>query len=257
MGAVTRVFDLTLAAAKWPLALAFLAVLPGVAIATWSVVGGLFEGGVVTVLNDAFMSLFGLASGKSILGSDESIAAFILGAGGYVLVWLALFRRHFAGSFFSTLEHELTHAVVALATFHPVSSTRATWNDGGSMSYSGGDNWLITIAPYFLPTLSIGLIIGLYGFLDSDTSWPAAVLGVTIAYHVTSTWLETHAQQTALQEVGFPFAFLFLPTANLLCYGLLITFSRKGLSGIEAFLDEAYTETAYILQLTLDSAANI
>ncbi len=257
MGAITRVFDLALAAVKWPLALVFLILLPGVAMAMWSVVTGLFEGGVIEVLSDAFMSLFGLASEKSILGSEESIAAFILGAGGYVLAWLVLFRRHFAGSFFSTLEHEITHAVVALATLHPVTSIRATWDGGGSMSYTGGDNWLITIAPYFLPTLSIGLIIGLYGFLDSDASWPAAVLGVTIAYHVTSTWLETHAQQTDLQEVGFPFSFLFLPTANLLCYGLLITFARKGFDGIAAFLDEAYTETAYILQLALDTVASI
>jgi hypothetical protein len=52
--------------------------------------------------------------------------------------------------------------------------------------------------------------------------WGSAALGATVAYHATSTWLETHKRQTDLLKVGLPFAWCFLPGANALLYGALI-----------------------------------
>ena len=55
------------------------------------------------------------------------------GAGLYLVGWLLLFRRPIAGSYFSTFEHELTHAIFAWATLHRVTGLRVTWRDGLSL----------------------------------------------------------------------------------------------------------------------------
>jgi hypothetical protein len=48
-------------------------------------------------------------------------------------------------------------------------------------------------------------------------------MGFSIAYHLQSTWEETHHAQTDLQQSGWLFSWLFLPTANLLMMLLMLT----------------------------------
>ena len=146
---------------------------------------------------------------------------FILGFVGYVVGWWLLFRKRSWGSAFSTLEHELTHALFAVLTFHRVKSIKTTWDQGGVMHFEGGGNWLIMIAPYFVPTLSLVVMAVMFFLDDGGPRWLHIGLGATVSYHATSTWIETHREQTDLQEVGFLFAFLFLPAANVLSYGLI------------------------------------
>ena len=121
-------------ACKWPFAIASLLMLPGSILATLGLIG----------------SLLPLSSGVSL---------FLVGFALYGVSWWYLFRQQAWGSAFSTLEHELTHALFALLTFHRVKSIKTTWNRGGSMSFEGGGNWLITIAPYFFPTLSVFVLL--------------------------------------------------------------------------------------------------
>ena len=49
------------------------------------------------------------------------------------------------------------------------------------------------------------------------------VMGVTLAYHLLSTWEETHREQTDLQKTGWGFVWVFLPTANLLMLLVILT----------------------------------
>ena len=51
------------------------------------------------------------------------------------------------------------------------------------------------------------------------------LLGVTIAYHVLSTWSETHRHQTDLREVGWLFSTVFLVAANAFVFGLLLAYA--------------------------------
>jgi len=139
------------------------------------------------------------------------------GMGGYIFVWLLLFRNIGRG-WFATLEHEFTHILFALATFHKIVDLRATFSRGGYISYSGAGrgNWLILISPYFFPTFSV-LILGLM-YLSKhqfDTFFLGA-LGFSLIYHLHSTYQETHARQLDLQEVGFFYSWIFLPSANIL-----------------------------------------
>jgi hypothetical protein len=158
----------------------------------------------------------------------------------YVVLWWCLFRRPIFGSFLSTLEHELTHALFALATFHKVTGLRASWRSGGHMTYQGSGNWLITIAPYFFPTICLFLLAASV-LLPQTLLDPIGVLmGATIAYHVTSTYRETHAGQSDLNQVGWLFCLLFLPTANLLSYGVLLSFCYGGTALMQAFLQAIF-----------------
>jgi len=167
-----------------------------------------------------------------ITAAPESLTGFGVGVAGYVACWWLIFKRQFSGSLFSTAEHELTHAIFAWMTLHWVIGFKATWNEGGEVSYEGEGNWLITIAPYWFPTLSLPFAAVIF-FTDAPNgSWPTIGLGATLAYHVTSTWRETHAQQTDLHKTGFPFAWMFLPAANLITYAILISYAHGGADGV-------------------------
>lgn len=208
---ISRHIDRFLGWIKWPVALASLALLPG---ALWAL------GTVFRLIGD----------------NTVEMLPFLGGFAAYFLVWWLVFRRPSWGSYLSTIEHEGTHALFAVLTFHRVTSLRATWRDGGTIAFRGRGNWLITIAPYFFPTTSILVACVLWLIPTTFLPWVAAILGGTIAFHITSTWLETHFRQPDLAKVRLPFAIMFLPTANAICYALLVAVAAAGSDGMAEYL---------------------
>ena len=173
-----------------------------------------------------------------IIGSAHSLQPFLFGLFGYLVFWMILFRHRTAGSFLSTLEHECTHAIVALLTLHGVRGMRVTWNEGGHVRYTGGvGNWLITISPYFIPTISILAILVTQFMAVQQTPVSQGVIGATVGFHLGSSYLETHDAQSDLKKVGYVFCLCFLPTANLLVYSLLLAFIWDGSAGLTSTLD--------------------
>jgi len=71
-----------------------------------------------------------------------------------------------------TFDHELAHAVVSLMFFRNVEQFIVTKNRGGLVSHSSGfgdefGDVAITLAPYFFPTATLGLVLAkpfLYGY---------------------------------------------------------------------------------------------
>jgi len=153
----------------------------------------------------------------------EHYYPMLWGMGAYIVVWQVLFRNIGRG-WFSTLEHEFTHIIFALATFHKITDLRASFGRGGHMNYSGvgGGNWLITISPYFFPTFS-ALVLGLMSLSKYQfNSFLLGALGFSIIYHIHSTYTETGYYQSDLKEVGFGYVWLFLPSANLLALVMVL-----------------------------------
>jgi hypothetical protein len=73
-------------------------------------------------------------------------------------------------------------------------------------------------------------------------------------FHHISTWRETHAGQTDLQETGFLFAWMFLPSANLLAAGTVFAFASGRMPLVLAFWNRVYgafTEVIAALSITL------
>ncbi len=205
---LSRPINLALLVLKWPMALAIVLLTPGAALACIALIEPLIT----------------LDTGHAVL----------VGLIGYWVAWMAVFRRAAWGSAFSTLEHELTHALFATLTFHRVHvlSIRTTWRDGGEMSFTGGGNWLIYLAPYFFPTLTV--VAGV-AFVFQPGPWAPFVMGATWSYHLTSTWRETHGGQTDLHKAGVPFSVLVLPGLNLLAMGATLAMAMGGGSAALSF----------------------
>ncbi len=200
MGSLDGALDRILAILKWPVAIIGLVFLPGLVSALVEVV-------------------------RAIARQPEPCLAFLAGAGACAAIWYLLLRKRTLGNFIVVLEHELTHALFAWLTFHRVVGFRATLRRGGHVRYTGRGNWLISIAPYFVPTLSIVAVAVLYWLPARHLAYGSAGLGATFAYHLLSTWSETHRHQTDLREVGLLFSAVFLVAANALVYGLILAFA--------------------------------
>lgn len=203
-----RFFYLLLTTLKWPLALLSVVYLPTMAWALW----------------------------QEILLDFGALAYVFLGAGVYLSIWW-LTIRHWRVDWLSTLEHELTHCVFAWLTGNQVGEIKVTIKNGGHMTVIGSPNWLIDVAPYFFPTLTVALLLLLPLLPALSPSWCQAIIGISLAYHATSTITETHTGQTDLQKAGFVFCWMFLPTANLVSLGMALAGARAGWSGIRHWFD--------------------
>jgi len=214
--------NLMLKILKWPIAAATVIILPGTFIALWSLVG-------------------------RVLTKPAPLAWFAAGFAAYFILWYVLFRRKIMGSLFSTFEHELTHTLFAWLTLHRVTGLSASWNSGGEVRYRGKGNWLISIAPYWFPTLCVPLMV-MSGMGDfGGQIWLAVALGATFSYHLLSTWRETHAEQPDLHQTTLLFAWLFLPAANLVSAGCIIAFAHAGASSAGVFMQDVCSETGILL----------
>lgn len=180
----------------------------------------------------------------------QNFPPIIIGFLGYMVLWTLLFRRQAFGSYLSTLEHECTHGLFAILTGHTIRAMTVTSKNGGQIAYSGGEgNWLIVIAPYFFPTVTVILL--LIRMFIQPNYWFEIGVGVSIGFHIGSSFYETHTGQTDLQKVGMFFSFCFLPAANLLTYTFIASYLRSGWQGVWTaivFLNESvssYSITSY------------
>lgn len=176
--------------------------------------------GLVTTLFLPALALVFLQSVVLLFGNAPHHFPFLGSFFAYIAFWFLQIRK-WKVSWFSTLEHEFTHAITAWACGCRVVGLKATWKNGGSCTYEGKTNWLIRLTPYFLLTLCLPALI-VNHFTPLDPTLFEVLLGGTLAYHLTSTIRETHKGQTDLSKSGWAFVLLFLPGANLFIYSWMI-----------------------------------
>jgi Peptidase M50B-like len=146
-------------------------------------------------------------------------------------------KRYFATiwNYLCVLEHECTHALVGLLFGKiPVGMRVSAW-EGGEVQLRGGSNLWVSLAPYFLPTLSLILLPIAWVFSLFDSPFFYAILGFTIAFHIVTNWKETSFRQTDLQRAGILTSILVLPIANLLIYGAILSLVFGGAKGFAEF----------------------
>jgi hypothetical protein len=183
---------------KWPVALVAIFFLPALAIELWNILL------------------------QFILNINEYYAVG-MGMIVYYALWKLLLEQSNI-SWLSTLEHEITHCLFAWLTFNKVTNIHVTLTSGGHINHEGYSNWLISIAPYFFPTLTFSLFIIQSWIGTNDPFIFQFFIGWSMTYHLLSTWEETHPNQTDLRNVGFLFSWLFLPSMNLLSYIFVFNF---------------------------------
>jgi hypothetical protein len=173
---------------------------------------------------------------------------FILGCVVFVMIWRRWLSQSRIGRFMITLEHEATHALFAMLTLHRIVGFRASLGRGGEVRFTGRGNWLISVAPYFFPSLALLLFLVAYLLPFPGLPWQSFLLGIALGYHIVSTIRETHRDQTDLKDLGLTFCFLFLPAANLAVIGLLISYAHAGSEGTHLWLQSAWEPIEFLVQ---------
>ena len=170
-----------------------------------------------------------------------------------VTVLFFLFMPSLSGSFFTIAEHELTHMLFAVATFHKPKGLDVEQGSGGSFSFLGEGNWLIALAPYFFPTFTFILMIGMSIYQSLYNTLPDFYLilfGIFIGYHFIVTMFEIHPKQTDFIVAGPFFTICFLPGINLLIYGMLFAYLLKGWIGIPMYWHLLFQRIGLLLNLS-------
>ncbi len=164
--------------------------------------------------------------------SSNRLIFFGIGFATFALFWL-VFSKFL--EVFCTFEHELTHLIVGLLFFKRPKSFKVTFTKGGHVELYGGKNFLVTLAPYFLPTVCY-LILPFAWILPTD-SLPIffVMLGAAASFHLFSGWQEFHFGQSDLHDAGITFSVLFLPVANLIFFGAILTLVISGSEGFFVF----------------------
>ena len=158
---------------------------------------------------------------------------FILPMLGILGVWFVIPGLN--GSHFAIFEHEFTHMIAALLTFHRPRSMNIESDKGGSFGFYGEGNWFITLAPYFVPTFPIFMMLFATIWTGLGKPLPELfipVLGMIFGYHLVSNATQIHGEQTDFSCAGWIFSVLFLPTANLLTFGLVWAFAAHSWKGV-------------------------
>ena len=174
---------------------------------------------------------------------------FVLPMFGTILLWF--FIPGLNGSHFAIFEHEFTHMFAAILTFHKPKSMKIESDKGGSFGYYGEGNWFITLAPYFIPTFPILLILfSIIWHCIGKTLPPIFMpaLGAMFGYHLASNAAQIHGEQTDFSKAGWLFSILFLPTANLLTFGLVWAFAARNFTGIRAWGRFLFQQTSLLIQ---------
>lgn len=164
--------------------------------------------------------------------SIHLVIYFLLPVIATVTLWAVL--PGLAGSHFTIFAHEMTHMLMAIITFHKPVGMKIVQDKGGSFSYLGKGNWLITIAPYFFPTFPlIWMIVGL--FLEQKIqyeTWYIMTYGFWVGFHFSANFTQMHVEQHDFKKAGWLFTILFIPGSNMFLMGYLWCFAFKGWSGL-------------------------
>ncbi|MBR4932151.1 MAG: hypothetical protein IKZ02_03900 [Alphaproteobacteria bacterium] len=167
-----------------------------------------------------------------------------------VTILFFLIMPDLSGSFFTIAEHELTHMLFAVLTFHKPKGLDIEQGVGGYFSFEGEGNWLVALAPYFFPTFTVALMLGFGMYQQFEPKLPdywLILFGIFIGYHFIVTLFEIHPKQTDFIVAGPVFTICFIPTANLLMYGMLLAYVLKGWAGIPAYFQLIFQQGQRLL----------
>lgn len=141
------------------------------------------------------------------------VLGLALYAGGVALAW-RLGRGASGLALLMTLEHELAHTLVAWCLGLRVHQLVASDEAGGHV-LTNGQSWLVLLAPYVLP---MALLVPALVLAAASPApfWALVLLGAGLGFHVHSSWVETHRDQTDLQIAGWPLSAVFIASTHVL-----------------------------------------
>ncbi len=121
--------------------------------------------------------------------------------------------------------HELTHAFFAMLFGGSLKSFHAS-DRGGRVTITKS-NFIITLAPYFFPLYTFGILI-LYYIAKATAAGSAAInaliffSGVSFTFHLVLTFIFLQTDQNDIKEVGAIFSYPLIFLFNILFTAFLI-----------------------------------
>lgn len=151
--------------------------------------------------------------------------------GGLLLYFiLLLLSRNRGRSFAHTFEHEMTHLVVGMLFLKSPSKFKVGKHEGET--YLSGSNFVISLAPYFLPLWAMIPLLLLPLLNPAGTYGALALLGFLYGLHLYSTIHEFGFYQPDIKEHGRIFSLLCVFTLNVVMLGIITGAVASGFPGI-------------------------
>lgn len=144
-------------------------------------------------------------------------------------------------TWFQTTSHEITHAIVGIFFFHKIHSMESKEGEG-AVCHSGSriGNMFISLAPYCLPIFTfLFLLLRLLGS-DSSMSVFDVIIGITLAFHIHCFIAQTRPSQPDIANIGVVVSYLFIFTALVLNFSIILVTVTHGLLGGVAHLAVRY-----------------
>lgn len=174
---------------------------------------------------------------------------FLLGILAFTAIWFFYLIRR--GNFWSTLEHELTHALFATLFLKRIHSISASRKRGGVIAMEGG-NSVIALSPYFFPLAAV--IVLLIKFLAPIqlNIYFIFLLGVAYQFHLINLIREFHVGQSDIRASGYLFSTLFISFCNLLFLGFILVGISGSWQQLFFFLKDGFNATLHYFRLLYD-----
>lgn len=182
---------------------------------------GLFLLAPAAILTQTFFTVFARATVNEGFWVAEEFWFFSLGA----VLWLIAFFGLPRPLLVYVFGHELTHAVWVWLMGGRVSQFRVSRNGGHIIT--DRNNFWIALAPYFFPLYSI-IAIGVFGALSFMVDVQPygrllyAIIGVTLAFHLTFTVWMIPKSQTDITDHGTFFSLMIIYLMNLLLLSIML-----------------------------------
>jgi len=199
---------------------------------------------VIMVLSILFGVGYGLALINELINFNITAKSSIYFLGGVIVfipVWFIWVKKN---NFFSVFEHEFTHLVAGLVFFKKPVGFLVKENGEGA-TYLCGENFIITLAPYFFPTFVCGLLIVSLVIDTRFANYYFALLGIFTSYHILSTFKEFSYHQPDIKKRGMVFSTIFLLFANVIFYGFLVAFVNGGFKESGRYLKEGLLKSKH------------
>jgi hypothetical protein len=159
--------------------------------------------------------------------------SFVTGVLAFTILWI--FYLSGRGHFWSTLEHEFTHALFAILFFKKVHSISASRRKGGMISIEGG-NAVIALSPYIFPLAPSIILFFLFILPAPFELYLFFLLGFAYQFHLINLIEEFHLGQPDLQKAGTFFSIILILFFNIVYVGLMISALEGKFSSFYQFI---------------------
>lgn len=133
------------------------------------------------------------------------LSPFTIGFGVFLLLYAILFRGRI--TFIEVFEHEMSHLLVGKLFFRDVQELLVNADTGGHVAFRQGiNNFVILLAPYTIPLLTIPLLIARLLLPPPIAQVLDFLIGFTLAFHFVGLFKEFRFRQTDLKRSGYAFS---------------------------------------------------